>query len=53
MKIMLPLDRDDRHALAQLGGYALLLLGAAGSLVLLTLVLALCVRVFVAVAGVG
>jgi hypothetical protein len=49
----LPLDNEDRRALAALGGYALLAAGALGSLLLLSVVLALCLRLFLLVSGVG
>jgi hypothetical protein len=47
------LDKDDRQALATLGSYALLGAGLLCSLVVLSVVLALCVRLFLAVSGVG
>jgi hypothetical protein len=49
----LPLDGEDRRALAALGSYALLAAGVLGSLLVLSVVLALCVRVFLLVSGVG
>jgi hypothetical protein len=53
VKSPLALDRDDRRALAQLGSYALLVAGALATVLLLAVTLAVCVRLFLLVSGVG
>jgi hypothetical protein len=47
------LDRDDKRALAQLAGYLALLGAGLAVLLLLAITLALCVRLFMLVSGLG